>query len=91
MGDSPAAIRSTDLDGDGILDELGLDDLRDRGFKAVFLGLGAHKGKGLGIAILDTGQDADHAGSKRPHACYYPGGNPNNTTGRSTITTGRST
>ncbi|MBD3220624.1 NAD(P)-binding protein [bacterium] len=26
-----------------------LDDLRDRGFKAIFLGVGAHKGKGLGI------------------------------------------
>ena len=26
-----------------------LDGLRERGFKAVFLGLGAHKGKGLGI------------------------------------------
>ena len=26
-----------------------LDDLRDRGFKAVFLGVGAHKGKGLNI------------------------------------------
>lgn len=26
-----------------------LDDLRERGFKAIFLGVGAHKGKGLGI------------------------------------------
>jgi formate dehydrogenase beta subunit len=26
-----------------------LDELRERGFKAVFLGIGAHKGKGLGI------------------------------------------
>jgi len=26
-----------------------MDDLRDRGFKAVFLGVGAHKGKGLNI------------------------------------------
>jgi len=25
------------------------DDLRERGFKAIFLGVGAHKGKGLGI------------------------------------------
>ena len=39
------------------------------------------KGKGLGIAIVDSGQDEDHAGSKRPHATYYPGGNPANTTG----------
>ena len=38
-------------------------------------------GQGLAIAILDTGADANHNGSGRPHACYYPGGNPNNKTG----------
>ncbi len=38
-------------------------------------------GVGIGIAILDTGADANHAGSGRPHATYYPGGNPKNKTG----------
>lgn len=38
-------------------------------------------GQGLAIAILDTGADANHNGSGRPHASYYPGGNPKNTTG----------
>jgi hypothetical protein len=40
-----------------------------------------YMGKGVTIAVLDTGQDAQHANSGRPHATYFPGGNPQNQTG----------
>ena len=39
----------------------------------------ALRGDGIGMAILDTGVDADMAGSGRPHSAYYPGGNPSMT------------
>ncbi len=38
-------------------------------------------GKGVTVAILDTGQDSDMAGTGRPHAVYYVNGDPTNTTG----------
>jgi subtilisin family serine protease len=38
-------------------------------------------GQGLAIAILDTGADANHNGSGRPHSSYYPGGRSTNQTG----------
>lgn len=40
-----------------------------------------NEGEGIGVAILDSGIDADHAGSGRPHAAFYPDGDPSNTTG----------
>ena len=39
------------------------------------------RGRSLGVAVLDTGQDANMAGSGRPHRAYFPGGNPSNQTG----------
>ncbi|MEZ5987756.1 MAG: S8 family serine peptidase [Planctomycetota bacterium] len=39
-------------------------------------------GKGIGIAVLDTGCDANHASSGRPHAMYFFGGNPSNKSGK---------
>lgn len=38
-------------------------------------------GTGVTVAIVDSGIDADHAGSGRPHAAFFPGGNPASTTG----------
>ena len=38
-------------------------------------------GKGVSVAILDTGQDSDMNGTGRPHATYYVNGDPNNKTG----------
>ncbi|MEM7308465.1 MAG: S8 family serine peptidase [Planctomycetota bacterium] len=38
-------------------------------------------GSGVTVAIIDSGIDADHAGSSRPHATFFPGGNPANPTG----------
>lgn len=34
------------------------------------------QGGGVVVAIVDSGADLDHAGSGRPHAAYYPGGDP---------------
>ena len=42
---------------------------------------GGNEGEGIGVAILDSGIDADHAGSGRPHAAFFPDGDPSNTTG----------
>ena len=39
-----------------------LEELRERGFKAIFLGVGAHKGKGLGI----PGEDRSIARATSP-------------------------
>jgi hypothetical protein len=39
------------------------------------------KGKGVGIAVLDTGQDYPMGSSGRPHKLYFPGGNTSNPTG----------
>lgn len=33
-------------------------------------------GKGVAVAVLDTGADVDSGTKKRPHACYYPMGDP---------------
>ncbi len=39
-------------------------------------------GQDIGVAVLDTGIDVDMDFSGRPHAAFYPGGNPlNNTAG----------
>ena len=38
-------------------------------------------GTGVTIGIIDSGVDGDHAGSGRPHAAFFPGGNPATTTG----------
>lgn len=38
-------------------------------------------GKGVTIAVVDSGLDVDMNGTGRPHAVFYPGGDPNNTTG----------
>jgi subtilisin family serine protease len=39
------------------------------------------KGDGMTIAIVDSGIDANHAGSGRPHAAFYPDGDPTSATG----------
>jgi subtilisin family serine protease len=39
------------------------------------------KGKGVTVAILDTGLDMNMGGKKRPHATFYVNGNVNNRTG----------
>ena len=39
------------------------------------------KGSGVGIAIMDTGQDSNMGASGRPHATYYVNGDINNNTG----------
>lgn len=39
------------------------------------------RGKGLSVAVLDTGVDALMGSSGRPHRAFFPGGNPANTTG----------
>ncbi len=38
-------------------------------------------GKGVTVAILDTGQDSNMGGTGRPHVTYYVNGDPNNKTG----------
>lgn len=38
-------------------------------------------GTGVTIAMIDSGIDANHAGSGRPHAAFYPGGDPSTPTG----------
>jgi subtilisin family serine protease len=40
-----------------------------------------HLGAGVTVAVIDTGQDANMAGTGRPHRLYYPGGDPANATG----------
>lgn len=40
-----------------------------------------HLGAGVTVAVIDTGQDENLAGSGRPHRVYYPGGDPNQATG----------
>lgn len=42
---------------------------------------GGNEGEGIGVAILDSGIDADHAGSGRPHAAFYVDGDPTNGSG----------
>jgi hypothetical protein len=44
-------------------------------------GGGKVDGHGVTIAIIDTGIDADMSGSGRPHAAFYPDGNPGSPTG----------
>ena len=39
------------------------------------------KGQGATAGIIDTGQDADMAGTGRPHRTYFVNGDPGNTTG----------
>jgi hypothetical protein len=39
---------------------------------------GGNEGQQIGIAILDSGIDADHAGSGRPHAAFFVDGDPTN-------------
>lgn len=39
------------------------------------------EGQGQAIAIIDTGVDIDHALMGRPHAAFYPGGDPATATG----------
>ncbi|MEC7585069.1 MAG: S8 family serine peptidase, partial [Planctomycetota bacterium] len=41
-----------------------------------------YTGEGVGLAIMDTGQDANCNGTNRPHSLYFPHGNPANTTGK---------
>ncbi|MEZ5978857.1 MAG: S8 family serine peptidase [Planctomycetota bacterium] len=38
-------------------------------------------GTGVTLAIVDSGIDADHAGSGRAHAAFFPGGDPQNPVG----------
>lgn len=38
-------------------------------------------GQGLSLGILDSGIDLDHSQASRPHACLFPGGDPNNSSG----------
>jgi hypothetical protein len=38
-------------------------------------------GTGVGVAVLDTGVDANMGGSGRPHRGYFVNGDPNNTSG----------
>jgi hypothetical protein len=38
-------------------------------------------GSGVTLAMIDTGIDANMAGTGRPHAAFFPGGNPASTTG----------
>ncbi|MBL8900141.1 MAG: S8 family serine peptidase [Planctomycetes bacterium] len=40
-----------------------------------------HRGLGVTVGIMDTGQDSDMNGLARPHRAYYVGGDPNNTSG----------
>ncbi len=40
-----------------------------------------YTGKGVTVAIVDTGQDERMAGGNRPHRTYFVGGDPSNTTG----------
>jgi hypothetical protein len=40
-----------------------------------------HRGTGVGVAIVDTGQDSNMGGSGRPHMTYFRNGNPTDTTG----------
>lgn len=41
-----------------------------------------NRGTGFGVAVIDTGQDANMGGSGRPHRTYFRGGNiANNNTG----------
>ncbi|GEM_PF-900758 len=39
------------------------------------------RGRGIAIAVLDSGQDASMGTSGRPHRAYYPGGDPRNRSG----------
>ena len=41
-----------------------------------------YTGEGVGLAIMDTGQDANCNGTNRPHRLYYPQGDHDNNTGR---------
>ena len=38
-------------------------------------------GTGVTIAIVDSGIDARHVGTNRPHAAFFPGGSPSTATG----------
>jgi subtilisin family serine protease len=40
-----------------------------------------YRGTGVGLAIIDSGQDSDTDLSGRPHRVYYPGGDAGNATG----------
>lgn len=40
-----------------------------------------HRGAGVAVGIMDTGQDENMNGTGRPHRTYFLGGDPNNTTG----------
>ena len=41
-----------------------------------------YTGEGVGLAIMDTGQDSNCNGQNRPHRLYYPDGDPTKMTGR---------
>jgi hypothetical protein len=40
-----------------------------------------HRGAGVAVGIMDTGQDEDVGGAGRPHRTYFVSGDPNNLTG----------
>ncbi len=51
------------------------------GAHALYLGSVPVRGTGVTVALIDSGVDSNMNGTGRPHAAFYPGGDPNDLTG----------